>query len=88
MLENQLTEQDLINKYEVLMNWFEYGSRNHIEVVIGLDITRKHLHGCKTCPEYNLKLEQCRTYYKVFQKTIGNDMPIIDQTKYNQVPAV
>lgn len=77
MLENTLTETQLIDKYELLLNWFEYGSMNHIETVIGFEVTRRHLSGCKSSPEYKMKLGECIGYFNKFSNKIGDDMPLM-----------
>lgn len=88
MLDNLLTEADLIIKYEVLNKWFDYGSQNHIESIIGLDITRKHMQGCKSSPEYNMRLREVNNYYSSFTKSLGLDMPVMIYKDFDEVQAV
>jgi len=88
MLDNLLTESELVDQYEVLVKWFEYGSRNYIESVIGLELTRKHMKGLKSLPHYNLHLQDVNQYYMVFKKSMGNDMPIIEVPNYDEVQAI
>ena len=90
MLDNLLTEDLLVLKYEKCIDWFEYGSQNHIESLIGLDITKKHMFGIKDNVEFKNNLEEVNNYYNSFKRRLGIlEMPSqLRANVYDEVPAV
>lgn len=86
MLEGIITEGELMDKYEVLLQWFELGSMDHIETTIGYEISKDYICQAQTPQDYDYRVRECVTYYNKMRKRMGVNIPIIQP--YNNEEAV
>lgn len=86
MLEDIMTEDQLIDQYEVLLQWFVLGSMDHIETTIGYEISKDYISQSKTTNDYNYRVQECVSYYNKMRTRMGLNAPILKP--YNSEEAV